>query len=276
MDEQLRKLQMVELDILRHALEICEKHGLRCFILGGTLLGAVRHKGFIPWDDDIDIGLPRPDYERFLQAAEQELEAPYRLHTALNRTGRHLYYYARVENTTVKLEKYATVSKLQIPAFIDVFPLDGVPNDEGQKRRWMKKCKRLKKLFVLSGVSDKAAAASLKKSRSLPKRILRSIFIKLRLDRLINTERAWKRLDKALKANSYESCDRLINFCGFWGERELFPKSVYGEGALYPFEDLMLRGPADYDRVLTQMYGDYMTPPPESEREHHHLRVVEI
>ena len=116
----------------------------------------------------------------------------------------------------------------------------------------------------------------MKKARSLLQRILRTIFLKLRLDRLINTGRAWKRLDRALKRYPYESCDRLINFCGFWGERELFPKSVYGQGALYPFEDLMLNGPADYDTVLKQMYGDYMTPPPESEREHHHLSIIEI
>lgn len=276
MDEQLRKLQMVDLDILRRILRICEEHRLTYFILGGTLLGAVRHKGFIPWDDDVDIGLPRPDYEKFLQFADRELEAPYRIHTTQNNTGLHLYYYARVENTAVKLEKAATVNKLQINAFVDVFPLDGVPNDERKKQRWMKKCRRRKTLFDLSGYSYKAADSSLKKNRSLPRRILRTLFFKLKLDRMINAQRAWKRLDRALKAYPYEECDRLINFCGYWGERELFAKSVYGEGALYPFEDLMLNGPKNYDFVLTQMYGDYMTPPPESERNHHHLSIVEI
>ena len=270
----LRELQLIELDILKKVLDIIERHHLRYFVLGGTLLGAVRHQGFIPWDDDVDIGIPRPDYDRFLDYAEKELAQPYQLHTLKTKTGEYSYYYARVENTAVKTLRKVALKEVVIPSWVDVFPLDGVP-EEGRKRdRWMRKCRFYKALFRASQHSYFGRSASLKKKRSLPKALIRHLFIRYHLEDLIDTQKAWDKLDHALREYNYDTSPALANLCGYWGPKEMFPKSYYGKGRLYPFEDLMLMGPENYDAVLTQMYGDYMTPPPEDQREHHYVELI--
>ena len=267
--DALRDLQSVELDILKQVLKISQRHNLTYYMLGGTLLGAVRHKGFIPWDDDIDIGLPRPDYERFLEYAQYELEMPYQLHTISQNSGAYCYYYARVENTKVKLVRKAAINEAVIPAWIDVFPLDGVPNDPKKNKKWLKRVERCNTIF-------RRAQLSYLGNTQTPshRNVVKKAFVKLRLDKLISTKWAWKRLDAVLKENKYYECDILINACGYWKLKEMFPKSVYGKGKLYPFEGLMLNGPEDYDYVLKQMYGDYMTPPPENAREHHFIELI--
>lgn len=276
MSSDLQKLQRVELDILRQVVAICDKHGLGYFMLGGTLLGAVRHKGFIPWDDDIDIGMPRPDYERFLALAGAELNAPFRIRNISNCKNELVYYYARVENTSVLLEKTATINKTTVHAWIDVFPLDGAPSDDAELDLWFDRVQKCKRRLDLSQASYTAALPEHARTKSKLKRAARKAFLTLRLDKLINVDSAWRRLDALAKKYDYESSERLINLCGYWGKKEMFPKEVYGAGKLYPFEDMQLCGPVDHDYVLKQMYGDYMTPPPESERDHHHIRIVKI
>lgn len=269
------KIQSIEKLILEQVLRIIEKHNLTYFMLGGTLLGAVRHQGFIPWDDDIDIGLPRPDYETFLRVASAELPEPYQLHTLQSGLGEYSYYYARVENPRVRLMRYGSYKSVEIPVFIDVFPLDGAPSEKKEQDRWIKKCLLLKRVYHASQFSYFAAAEDIKRKRSLPNLVLRKLFLIFHLERFINTNKAWERLDNELKRYDFKQSDYLINMCGFWGAKELFPKAIYGSGRYFQFDDMQLIGPENFDYVLTQMYGDYMSPPPESEREHHYLELIE-
>ena len=275
MDSELRKLQLVELDILKQVLSICEKHNLKYYMLGGTLLGAVRHQGFIPWDDDIDIGMPRPDYEKLLAYAKEELEEPYALATLQN--GKDRYYYARVINTKTKLLRTIGEKEAVIEAWIDIFPLDGVPKDKWKRKLWYARGKVSKLLFAYSQFSYFRSAAVIREKKWVAlKKLVRFLFVNLCLESLLNTKWCWKRLDKALKSCDYESSDMLINFMGYWGNKEMFSKKVYGEGKLYPFEDIQLMGPEDADFVLTQMYGDYMTPPKNADKDHHGIKVLEV
>ena len=276
MAENLRQLQMIELDILKQVLAICDKHLLTYFMLGGTLLGAVRHKGFIPWDDDIDIGMPRPDYEKFLAQAEKEIVSPYQLHTHQNGNGEYSYYYARVENTSIKVRRKAAAKTVIIPAWVDVFPLDGVPETESEFNKWNKRNRKNSLLLSLSQFEYFFSLERSKRSSNQKAAILvKKIIAYTKVYKLIDPTAAWNALDRSLKSCDYETSSRLINYCGYWGLKEMFPKSVYGKGRLYPFEDLMLNGPEDYDYVLKQMYGDYMTPPPEDQREHHYIEIIQ-
>lgn len=274
----LRELQFIELDIFKKVQEVCDKHHLTYYALGGTLLGAVRHKGIIPWDDDIDIGLPRPDYERFIKIASQELNMPYEVVCIQNNNSEYYYYYARVVNRDIRLMRHLTEKDTVINAWIDVFPLDGVPEKEEEFDRWYKKAYRLKRklefsqfMYFYNVVSPEGIISNRNRTiKTIGKKIIQST----RIYKLIDTQKTWNQLDKTLKAYRYEASSRLFNFCGFWGIKELFPKEYYGEGVMYQFEDTTIRGPVNYDAVLTQMYGDYMTPPKDSDKEHHFIEIL--
>lgn len=275
MYEEIRKLQLVELDIMRKVVDICDRHDLKYFMLGGTLLGAIRHNGFIPWDDDMDIGMPRPDYEKFIRIAAEELNAPYRLHAIQNEKLKldYYYYYARVENTDVMLERQGTLKSNMIPAWVDVFPLDGAPKNVREVRTWFAEIDKRFTGFKRSQASYYARSMERRdKPKSIKTRIVRTV-VSLNLDRFISTKRAWKKLDEVVRRYNYDECAHLANCLGFWAEREYFHKMIYGEGRMYQFEDMQLRGPEDYDFVLKQMYMDYMTPPPENDRDHHFLKI---
>ena len=125
----LRKLQLIELEILKEVISLCEKHGLRYYLLGGTFLGAVRHQGFIPWDDDIDIGMPRTDFERFCEIARQELKAPLGF-VSFRNNAEYIYFHPRVYNYNSRVIDRSGVNEKETFAWIDVFPLDGMPGNK--------------------------------------------------------------------------------------------------------------------------------------------------
>ncbi|MBR3299595.1 MAG: LicD family protein [Clostridia bacterium] len=274
MYEEIRALQLVELDIMRKVLDICDRHDLKYFMLGGTLLGAIRHKGFIPWDDDMDIGMPRPDYEKFIRIAAEELKAPYQLHAIQNEKLKldYYYYYARVENTDVMLERQGTLKYNMIPAWVDIFPLDGAPSKPLEMRKWFTDIEKRSKWFLRAQASYYARSMERRDPKSIKAKIMR-IVVSMKLDRLISTKHTWKKLDEVVRRYNYDECAYLANCLGYWAEREYFHKMIYGEGKMYQFEDLQLRGPEDYDFVLKQMYMDYMTPPPETDRDHHFIKI---
>ena len=220
--------------------------------------------------------MPRPDYEKFLRIAPLELEAPYMITGIQYDNAEYYYYYARVIDMNIKLVRRASMKAVTINAWVDVFPLDGVPEESKGFDKWYKKAKRLNRLFQFSQYEYYFKFYDLKGLS--PKRYLTSglkhIIKFTRLYKLVSTQKVWRKLDNQLKKYDYNNSTRLFNACGYWGVKEMFPKEYYGKGYLYEFEDIMIRGPVDYHVVLTQMYGDYMTPPKDADKEHHHIEIV--
>lgn len=266
MKHTLRELQLCELDILRDVLRIAKKHNLRIFMMGGTFLGAVRHRGFIPWDDDVDLGFSRTDYEIFLKVAPGELRQGYQL--------RHFasdpdmpYYPAQVVDPSFEiLDTSAQVEKIRC-AWIDLFPLDGVP--EGRVSFFLHKYRLLYLRMMLKYSQFSQVVAVDLAHRPLHERILMALGRRLRLERRLDTGRRMRLIDRQLKKYPYEGAKRVVNFMGAYKFREMFPRTIYDSLSEYPFEDMALPAPSDYDAVLSRMYGDYMTPPPENEQNKH-------
>ncbi len=269
------ELKAAELSILKAILVIIEKHDLRYYMLGGTLLGAIRHQGFIPWDDDIDIGMPRPDYEAFLKYAERELQAPFKIQTALDGHSVYSYYYARIVDYRVMLRRTISETAVEIPVWIDIFPLDGVPEGKVKFTIWNGKCTFLYNLFKFSQFQYYYKASITRAGRfRKAKTVFKQAFYKLKLEEMLDTNKIWTQLDRELKKYPYENAEKIINFCGHWGLKEMFSREYYEESSLYKFEDCELRGPKNYDFILSQMYGDYMTPPPVSNRNQHSVEMI--
>ena len=268
----LRDLQLVELDLLKEFLRICDKYHLRYYALGGTLLGAVRHKGFIPWDDDVDVGMPRPDFIRFEKIVEKEIPEHFE-YQRFGRTPGYTHYVPRLTDTSVTVIDSSAAVERERGAWIDIFPLDGMPNGRFRRRAH---CFRLLAARMRLNYSLFSTNVDLKRTnRPFYEKILIRAGMILPVEKMLKTDRELRRLDRLLQKYSYQKSDWLINFMGIHKLKEMFHKKYYGGGALYEFEDVKIMGPKDYDFVLHQLYGDYWSPPADEEINHHNTRIVE-
>lgn len=270
MDDQLRELQLCELDLFKEVSAFCRAHHIKYYALGGTLLGAIRHKGFIPWDDDMDIGIPREDYDRLLEICRTE-NPPFIMRSFFDDPS-YYRYFARAEDPKVQVRRHDNIKEEISNAWIDIFPLDGMPNWKPLRTFWKYYVLWRRATYKLS-LFDTAVNVN-KKNRPLPEKILVKIGLHFPVQKIFNTQKELRKLDRALKAFPYKKSNYLVNAMGAYKFNEMFHKKYYGKGAWYPFEDTRIFGPADYDTVCTQLYGDYMTPPPENNRNHHGLEVI--
>lgn len=268
----LRKLQLMELDILKQVTELCNQHGLRYYLLGGTFLGAVRHQGFIPWDDDIDIGMPRADFEKFCRLAEEQLSAPLGFVSYKNNK-EHIYFHPRVYNFNSRVIDRSGVEEKETHAWIDVFPLDGMPGNSIVRKLHGFRLLFLRLLFMYSQF-DKIVNVNLK-NRVWYEKALISVGKVFKFDKILDTHKIMAKIDRTMQKYDYETSSYVGNFMGAYKMKEVFPKQYYEETAEYIFEGLMCPAPKNYDAVLSQMYGDYMTPPEKSVQNKHSTEVLE-
>lgn len=269
----LRKLQLAELDILKEVVKICEREKLNYCLLGGTFLGAVRHKGFIPWDDDIDIGMPRPDYEKFFDIATKELPEQF-IYRNFKKGNESTIFFSRVEDSSVMVEDSSAIKTRRRYAWIDIFPLDGMPNN-----KFLRKVHQFNLLFKRLLVQYSQFSTIV--NQDLPNRPWHeALLIKLGnvidFEKMLDTNKCMINLEKALTKYSYHESEYAVNFYGIYKFKEMFKKTIYEDTVLYEFEDSTFLAPRMFDVVLTQLYGDYMTLPPEQDRNKHHTKVVEV
>ena len=255
-DEKMKKVWNVELDLLSKLLEVCEKYNLKCYADAGTLLGAVRHKGFIPWDDDLDVAMFREDYDKLLQIAEKEFKNPYFLQTAYTDEN-YIRGHAQLRNSNttaiLKGEKELgyDIAKWNKGIFIDIFALDGVTNDpkklEKQKRKVMFR-KRLLTRYILKGKGEtfktKLAYA------------ISSIMFKI-----IPYRKYYAKIEDIFRNETVENNEMVapLNFI-FETTKRMRKKSLYNDTVMLDFENIKIPAPAGYDEFLKQRYGDYMKP----------------
>jgi lipopolysaccharide cholinephosphotransferase len=244
--DEVREIQACLLGILRAIDQVCREHHLRYYIAAGTMLGAVRHGGFIPWDDDADIAMPRPDYETFLQHANEWLPARYELVSG-GHPSDYPYVFARVQDseTTYRPRRsFPFVGGLPV----DVFPLDGMA-EPGLRRRWHYfRYRFLWKLLYFTQTDPYKHGKGL---RSMLTIALRKVLSPIRLHRMIdNVRKEW----------SYESCTLTADH-DYKPELGVVPREVFGQPTPIKFEDTTLMGVAQPDAYLQHLYGNYMEIP---------------
>ncbi len=259
--EILKKLQATEIGILEAVTNLCEKHGITYFLDSGTLIGAIRHDGFIPWDDDVDITMPYKDYLRFLKIAQKELGDAYFVqnHETEDNFFRS-YTKVSLNGTTVypRLWKYWDIHH---GAWIDIFPLFYADNDKeiNKKRKLYRLCIILQKKNFYRNLLLQNEKKTIKSSIAYALYCLLGII----------PVKARKKLHTRLLNHICAKEDgRYLCRCALIIRR--FDKASYMGPVLYhPFEHLSLRVPSDYDKVLRDEYGDYMQLPPENKRGNH-------
>lgn len=255
-------------DMLAAFADYCDRHTLRYYLVGGTLLGAVRHKGFIPWDDDIDVGMPRPDYERFLELVKEEpVGAEYEVVSA--KAGDFTLPFAEMchKNTRVErpssefIDEAAQILRL----VLDIFPQDGWPEDKRQSERVVKYAAFLRFL-------NKEARAKPGEGKTPARKVLKIPMILIA--RSVGTSRILKKLDSYAQTYKYDN-SRYVGAVtyGIYGLGERCLREEVIDFAQVEFEGRTFCAPGCWDSYLTGIYGDYMTLPPEEKRVSHGLRV---
>ena len=256
------EVKAVQLSILVDVASFCQENGIRYFLAGGTLLGAIRHKGFIPWDDDIDILMPRPDYERFLRSFNNNTRktAPLKV-SAYEIDSSYIYPFAKVCNTNTHLEEH-TLYSYPLGVHIDVFPIDGLPDDVRDSNRLFGKVKFLKHLYGLKVMKPR-------RGRSFHKEIIRAVgqlFLYL-----VSTKQLVANITELSKTYCYETSNHAGCVAWGYGKRERLKKAVFAEAIDVIFEGHTFRAPVGYDEYLVALYGDYMQLPPVEKRQSHHM-----
>lgn len=250
METDLSRLHAVQLDLLRQVDRICRKHGIAYMLFAGTALGAVRHHGFIPWDDDLDIIMLRPAYEAFLRAAACELNSE--IYTLQSEFTEHwpMFFSKLRRNNTTYLEKYYPKDPMtNLGVYIDIFPCDTLSDHPVMRKLQFAASKVViaKSLDARGYLTDsRAKQAFIFVCRLLPGKL----FHRLAVQRNHGKTRYVHTFFAA--ASSYE--------------KSVFPRSWLEQVEQIPFEDGVFPVSAQYDMLLRTLYGDYMQLPPEEER----------
>lgn len=261
--EELNAIKKIELDILLEVDCVCKQENIDYSLAFGTLLGAVRHKGFIPWDDDIDIMMRRKDYDRFLEVAPQQLkDSFYLVNYKENIDYAHAFSKVMAKNTTMK---EVTTDNPNIPQgiWIDVFPIDITPDDEVLRKKQFEKTMQIRKaLFCISNYTFGKKGIKL-----LLYRLKKVLYVFSTRDKLIEQ---FENLAKAYDAPKV-STEYVMNLCGNESyEKETFKRDWFENYVDIEFEKHRFKAIKDYDDFLHHMYGDYMMLPPVDKRVPHH------
>lgn len=272
MEKQLKAIQQTELRILKEFIRICEKYDLRYYLVEGSLLGAVRHEGMIPWDDDIDVALFREDYEKFLQIAPQELRHPYECRNFALTKGYIEYITQLVDTTTLIESPYRREVEVK-PLWVDIFVIDGMPA-AGWKQKLQKFRLLYRKLMLMWSDLDHFVVR--RNNRPLYEKVLIRVGNLCHTGAILSTNRQLRKMDAAMKKCDPHKTGMTVNFMSEYKWRSVFPTDYYGEGRLVPFEDFTARIPVQAEKILSSIYGDYMQLPPEDKRYKHSMKVVKL
>ncbi len=264
--ELLPKVHQNILAIAKEIKRLCDKHSIKYFLIGGTLLGAVRHSGFIPWDDDMDIGFLRDDYNTFLKVCKTDLDDKFELITTDIPNYGLPFAKIQMKGTTF-LEQNATHYPCGNGIYVDCFPIDKIPNDE-QKRKFH----NLQAILLKYCVMKKSGYTKLRGIR-IHNKILATVYCALfsRKSLINQLNSCCSKYNHKANSNYYMNSGSAYNY-----GREVFPcKSLEADLPTIEFEGVSFKCPNSPEQILSLLYGDYMKLPPEDKRYNRH-GILEI
>lgn len=261
----LREVQLASLKILKRIDAICRERCIRYWVMYGTLIGAVRHHGFIPWDDDLDIAMPRPDYERFLEFFREHAEEMRPLVALDGYRQRLPFLITRVSDTTYRMIGEYGDEVPELGAFVDIYPIDGCGDTLENARAHKERCIEGATRYLQAG-----NFAYNNREAGMTKRALKRVHAVLLGD-------FRKQADKLHELSTQVSFDDAAFVACLewdWAISKIYPREAVEETDRVSFEGFEVPVPVGYDLILSSDYGDYMQLPPKRERVGHHFYSI--
>ena len=256
--EQLRKIQ---LEILKEVIIFCNNNDIEYFITGGTLLGAVRHGGYIPWDDDIDLAIPRKDYERFITSFNNGRTDRLRV-LSIDKDKFYPYVFAKVLDTNTTIEEDNDFN-YQISVYVDVFPLDNLTDDMKYTLVLYYKIKFYNRLLYIK-VANEYKKLNIFKSFTL--KIIKFLLSNIEYYDIIS------KIDKVSSKYINNDNSKYVGVMSLlkYGKGEIVEREIFSKSVILSFENISVKAPIGYDNYLSKLYGNYMELPPIDKRVSHH------
>ena len=257
----IKETQKVLFEMLCALTDYCDRKDISYSLCGGTLLGAVRHKGFIPWDDDTDIFMSRNDYVKLHDCLKKEQIAPHLKFKSLE-MGNSVCPTARLVNmNTLTRSEYMDFGD---HLFIDIFPVDGLPKKKSDAVKYLNNAEKIKKIYYLSIANVGSGKTKFRAIAKVPAVILA---------KLVSTKTIVTYFDKYVKRYDFDSSNYVGAVASSCGERELFKKKDFISVKEYVFNGRFFHGISDAHSYLTRMFGDYMKLPRKEDRKKHYEAV---
>ena len=267
-ESRLKFLQFLELQALVELKEFCDKHNIMFFLRGGSVMGAVKYSGFIPWDDDMDIAVPREGYERLISLSEKEpFSEKFTLESYHFNSDMHCYFPRVILKESLRKQYGLPKNNTLGLVLIDVLPLDGAPSG-GVSLKWYFLKVYMYRVLAALWTMDQTETVNMHSKRQ-------HIFLKslkaLHIHKLYTQEGIYRRLDKMYSKRDWKHSKMAGTITGSLREKEVMPVSYWGNGVLHAFGGYEFYIPSEYDAYLKRLYGtDYMeTLPPVEKRKSH-------
>lgn len=265
-----KKVQNLTMNTLNVLIDYCEKHNLRYYFTGGALIGVIRHNGFIPWDDDIDLGLPRKDFDKLHELLKKEMPKGYGICNRFTDSNWH-FAMSQFIDLASEIEINLAEQPRKAHIWIDIFPLDRLPNNK--LVRWIRIKRVLFKRYLVQIAHISTQVDSHRKRPGYEKAIIGFCKI-IPIGKLFNSEKILNSMEKLLRKSDFDKSEWCGNMLGRYREKEVVRREWFGSPQKGTFENQEVNILENSDAILKCLYGDYMKLPPEKDRVAHGVKII--